>query len=393
MQKKLNRKKGVYEGCIVVVITAAIWGIHWLIWGAQPFVFDGQQYMNIAEGLAAVPPQSFHILTPKLAAFLLPNDPANGFIFISFVSFIGTGIMIDLLLQKQEFKTTFNERILGVLLFAATCTGVFMFHYYTFTDSLSYFLLAVACAATVYKKDLLVAVITAIAVFNRETAFFMFPVWLCFNFDRSAIPALLTRSVFVFLPAMLAYFTLHHTPLIFGDYPVHLNYLKPKVIMDLWYANLSWLGTSNIPYGLAVCVFLSYNIGWILAFTGWKHHYKQKNCSHILNSLWMLWIPVLATLLIVDWQRGFQPLFIPVTVSAVLGARRITKEQRGATWNLVAAVSVAAAYAMTEAWFLIGRMRQYVAAGMGIWLLMLLILFVLQSYRKKQHSMASSVKW
>lgn len=351
---------------------ALIWLIKWLVWGLAPLSGDGDMYVSMASGGAGHPPYSFHILSPRLAGFLFPANPILGFFWIAAVSFVGTAVTMDLLLRKVGLGITKAERALGVGLFMATCTGANMFRAYYMTDSVSYFLLAVACAATLYRRDAIVALVTVIGIFNRETAAFIIPVWIIANLGAASIASLLQRFILAFSPAVAAYLVLQHTPYVLGFEPTHLNYLNFQNMLMLWRITLSWLGTENIYYGLAICVFLAYGPVWFMAARGVREAFTRLPWQELqpLVALWGLALPVAATLMIVDWRRGFQPLFPAITTSAVLGIRALTSNRPAYCWGLMAAATTLAAAATSDAWWS-QPMRTPVIIAMGPWLAIL----------------------
>jgi hypothetical protein len=357
------------ELAAVALVAAAVWWAKSIVWGFKAPVGDGLVYLAMAGGGEVAPPWSFHILTPRLAGLLFPRNPAAGFEWVAGLSFVGTALAIDVLLRKSELNDGVGERALGVALFMATCTGAFMFRGYFLTDALSYFLLAVACAASLYRRDGLVALVTAVGVFNRETAFFIIPVWLLLNVRVRPPAVLLRRSVLVFGPAVAAYVLLHHTPLFLGREPSNFNYLRPDNIAMIWRGTLSWLGTENIYYGLAICVLLAYGPVWPLAARGLLsalNGLRHKPLPPAV-ALWGLSLPVLASLIVVDWRRGFQPLFPAIIVSAILGVRAMTKRSPKYCRHLLAMTTAGAAAATTEAWEF-QPIRRPVILAAGIWL-------------------------
>ena len=352
----------------VVCAAGLIWWLKWLVFGFQPLTGDGQMYIDMARGLPGEPPWSFHILTPRLAGLLFPGDPVKGFFWIAAGSFAGTAAAIDLLLRRVGFQTTRADRLLGVGLFMATCTGAFMFRAYFMTDSLSYFLLAVSCAATLYGRDGVVAAATLLGVFNRETAAFVIPVWIVWNARKYAIGALIERFAFVFGAAIAGYILLQYTPFVLGFEPTRFNYLSFENMLTLWRTTLSWLGTENIYYGLAICVFLAYGPVWFVAVRGVVAALTlSRDERRPLIALSALLVPVLSTVMIVDWRRGSQPLFPAVIALAVLGIRALAAGRPGYCWMLLAVTTTLAAAVTTDAWSFT-PMRTPVIIAMAPWL-------------------------
>jgi hypothetical protein len=367
------------------VVAAPLWLLKWYALGLPQPIGDGPYYLDMASGAEGRPPWSFHILAPRLAGLISPQNPAHGFALIAAVSFVLTAMTMFLILRKvYEFDLV--EQVLGVALFMTTCTGAFMFRFYFLTDSLAYLLLALACAAGLYRKDALLAVVTWIAVFNRETAFFIFPVWILLNVGTGSGLSLMKRFVLVLTPAAVAYIILHHTPLVFGHMPQHLNYLAPQNAMMVWRSNLSWLGTNNVYYGLGIWVFLAYGPAWFLSGWGFYQCVTRLGwqASRPFVALWGLILPVVATLLVVDWVRGFQPLFPAVVASAVFGFRALTKGSTDFARWLLAAATIFAAVGTAEAWRL-PPMRQPVFVSMAIWVCVLLFVLIRTSSHESQH--------
>jgi hypothetical protein len=369
----------------VAVIAGLIWFFKWWFLGLAEPIGDGPYYLAMAAGAEGNPPWSFHILTPRLAGFISPNNPLNGFAWIAATCFVLTAVTMVLILRKV-YKFQVVDQVLGVALFMTTCTGTFMFRNYYLTDSLSYMLLGFACAAVLYRRDALLAVISSIAVFNRETAFFIFPVWILFNFGTAPIRILVKRFVLILAPVVAAYVVLHHTPLVLGHTPAHFNYLAPQNVAMIWKSNLSWLGTGNVFYGLAICIFLAYGPVWFLAAFGCYRAITRLQWQDMrpLIALCALILPVAATLIVVDWRRGFQPLFPAVITSAVFGfqvlSRRATKGER---WLLVIA-TVIAAISTSEAWWL-PPMRRPIVIGMLVWFTALGFTALRISQHERQH--------
>ncbi|MDT5271666.1 MAG: hypothetical protein QOH49_3852 [Acidobacteriota bacterium] len=369
------------ELAAVALVAAGVWWLKSIVWGFKAPVGDGLVYLAMAGGGEVAPPWSFHILTPRLAGLLCPRNPAAGFVRVAGVSFVGTAVIVDILLRKVGLNVSLGERALGVALFMATCTGAFMFRGYFLADSLSYFLLAAACAASLYRRDGLVALVTAVGIFNRESALFVIPVWLALNFRLSTPAVLLRRLVLVFTPAAVAYVLLHHTPLFLGREPGHFNYLRPDNIAMIWRGNLSWLGTENVYYGLAICVFLAYGPVWLVAARGLLSVLKgirRKPVPPVI-ALWGLALPVLASLLVVDWRRGFQPLFPALISSAILGVRVMTERSPKYCWHLLAMTTAAAAAATTEAWEF-QPIRTPVIIALAIWLSAVIVIRIVTRF-------------
>lgn len=362
-------KSRVAELLAVGFAAAFVWSVKWILWGLQPLSGDGQMYVSMARGEAGLPPWSFHILSPRLAGFLFPRNPIAGFFWIAAVSFVGASVAIDLMLHRVQLDLSKAERALGVALFMATCAGANMFRAYYLTDSLSYCLMAIACAAILYRRNVVVALATLAGIFNRETAAFVMPVWLVFNAGSYGFATIIRRFVIVFGGMAAAYLVLQYTSLILGFEPTHLNYLNVDNMLRLWRITLSWLGTDNVYYGLAICVFLAYGPVWFLTARGLHHALTRLRvtATHPLIALWALALPVAATLMIVDWRRGFQPLFPAVIASAVLGVRATTTGRPDYCWWLLATVTVLAAAATTDAWWF-QPMRTPVIIGMAAWL-------------------------
>jgi len=362
-------KSRTSELLTIACAAALVWLIKWIVWGLAPLSGDGDMYVSMAGGGAGIPPWSFHVLSPRLAGILFPSNPIVGFFWIAAFSFVATAVTMDLLLSKVGLGITRGERALGVGLFMATCTGANMFRAYFLTDSVSYFLLAVACTATLYGRDAIVALVTLIGIFNRETAAFIIPVWIIANLRTDAIAPLLRRFILVFSPAVAAYLVLQHTPYVLGFEPTHLNYLDFQNMLMLWRITLSWLGTENIYYGLAICVFLAYGPVWFMAARGLREVFTRLQWQELrpLVALWGLALPVAATLMIVDWRRGFQPLFPAMTTSAVLGIRAVSRNRPAYCWGLLAVATIAAAAGTSDAWWY-QPMRTPVIVAMGPWL-------------------------
>ncbi len=360
----------VSESGAVGVLAGLVFLAKWAIWGQQEIAGDGAAYLLMAKGGVVDPPQSFHILTPWLAAIISPSNPSNGFALIAGLSFLGTAICIGLLVRRVVPDVSSSERFLAVALFMATGTGAMMFRFYCFTDALSYFLLAVACVAILSNSDRLLMVVTLIGIFNRETALFSMPVWFIYNAGRGTWVSLIRRGVFVLGPAAIGYYILHHTSLIFGYEAPHLNYLMPENILLLWRISISWLGNDNIYLGLAICVFLAYGPVWFLSGCGVFSFYnvRQKDARRAFLSLWGLAIPVLATLMIVDWRRGFQPLFPVMVISGILGMRLWVSGPKRAGWWVIGFSTIVAAAICSESWWY-PPMRIPVSIAAAVWVI------------------------
>ena len=348
--------------------SSLIWLGKWVVFGSQPLSGDGRTYLDMAKGNHGVAPWSFHVLTPRLAGALFPDNPSVGFFWIAAVSFVGTAILIDLLLRGVRLDLTLRERVLGVTLFIGCGTATQMFRAYYMTDSLSYFLLAASCTASVYRLDSLVALTTFVGVFNRETALFVLPVWLAMNIGTSSVLQIAKRLALVMGPAVAGYVILHFTPLILGFMPAHFDYMSWANILTLWNTTLAWLGTDNIYYGLAICIFLAYGPLWFMAAAGAlslsQYAWTRRRPT---ISLWILALPVLFTLLIVDWKRGFQPLFPAMIVSSVIGIRQLSAARPRYCWSLLAATTAVASAITTDAWSA-SRMHPVIITAMVPWI-------------------------
>lgn len=66
----------------------------------------------------------------------------------------------------------------------------------------------------------------------------------------------------------------------------------------IWRGTLSWLGTENVYYGLAVCVFLAYGPVWFVAARGLLSVLNDMRRKPVppAVALWGLALPVLASL-------------------------------------------------------------------------------------------------
>jgi hypothetical protein len=328
------------------VAAALVWSVRWVLIGAPPTAGDTHMYLDMARGVEVEPPWSLHVLTPWIAGTLFPTHAIAGFVLVSGASFVGTSAAVERVLAA--LGSVPRERAFGVATFLATSTGVFMFRQFALVDSLSYCLLAWACAATLQKQDLSVSALTAAGVLNRETALFVVPVWLWAN-HRTGWRAV-ARACLVFAPAVITYVGLHHTSLAYGREPAHLNYLSPTVIALLWGRNLSWLGTNSWGYGLAICVFMAFGPSWFLAARGVSRALYDRDgpLTHGLAALWTLVLPTGFALAVgVDWRRGFQPLFLPVIAAGILALRGLSL----AGWRAIAATTVLCDAATTEAWW------------------------------------------
>jgi hypothetical protein len=82
---------------------------------------------------------------------------------------------------------------------------------------------------------------------------------------------------------------------------------------------------------------------------------------------------VLASLIVVDWRRGFQPLFPAMITSAILGVRVMTERSPKYCWHLLAVATAVAAAATTEAWEF-QPIRRPVMLALGMWLSVLVFI-------------------
>src|SRR5271157_3304979 len=379
------------EILITVSLSALVWSLRWVLLGLQPLGGDGPTYIAMACGAEGSPLESFHILTPRLAGFLSGRHPVAGFFGIAGLSFILASAATVAMLGVGSLRMAPRERLLGGALFMAVYPGVAMFRSYFLVDSLSYALLAVACAAAVHRREGVLALVTLVGIFNRETAFFVAPVWLLLNIGEVPPFRIALRSARVFGPAVVAYILLHNTPLFLGHYPAHLNYLRFDVMHALWKANLSWLGTENIIYGLGACVFLSYGPVWLLASYG---YYQSLFVLHdgtrrLMLALGALALPTGLALSVVDWRRGFQPLFPAVIVSSVLGLRAITCDLPKADWYLGAFGTVLAANFTTEAWWSV-KISVPVAISMSVWFCLIMFILLRKQFVIQCHCVTSA---
>lgn len=339
-------------------------------------------YFAMAGGGDAPAPWSFHILTPRLAGSISPGRPANGFFAIAGFSFLLASAAVVVMLRAKSFGMEARERLLGAMLFMAVYPGVAMFRSYFLTDSLSYALLAVAVAAAVHHRDSVVALVTLIGVFNRETALFVGPVWLALNFGRFSIGWLVLRSLLVFTPSVVGYILLHHTPFFFGHLPAHFNYLSSDGIKELWASNLHSLGTKNVPYGLAVCLLLAFGPVWIVAAYGYFRAITRRDqVLRPLLALSTLVIPMSLALIVVDWRRGFQPLFPAVVTAGVIGLRAFASSHHRMSWYVAAGGTVLAANFTTDAWWS-RRIAIPVAIYMSLWICLMTLVLVYNWARK-----------
>jgi hypothetical protein len=341
--------RGIREPVVLAVALAAWWGVAALVIGPQPLAGDDPKYLAIATGARVDAPWSFHILTPRLAALLSTQAPGRGFIVINALSFVGCGLALAILLATVGSSFSVEERWVGVALFGVTCTGAFMYQNHYYVDPLSYFLLTAACAATLARRDLLLGAVTVLGIFNRETALFVTGVWLVFNWGVP-LASLVRRAVLIFGPAVVAYLLLHHTSVFLGYRSDHLNYVSPAVVRTIWNANVSWLGASSVAAGLTICVLLAYGPAWVLALVGLVQVVDGSALPNRrqLLALLALALPVAASLAVVDWRRGFQPLMPAVVVLALLGLRRAV--DRGLAWRIMAVGTVVACWLLANAW-------------------------------------------
>lgn len=346
-----SQRKNIYLFWLVILIALTVWLLKLSIFGLQSPVGDGPLYFAMAEGAEGDPPFSFHILTPRLAR-IIPVSTGAGFFVIASISFVLASVAIASMLGAKSFGLSAGERIFGATLFMATYPGVAMFRSYFLTDSLSYALLAVACAAVIHRRDGLLAIATLVGVFNRETALFIVPVWIASNAGHPLTRTIL-RFIIVFGPAFVGYILLHHTPLFFGHQPAHLNYLRPDIMRHLWNNNLSWLGTQNKIYGLAICIFLSYGPVWFAAAYGYyKSIFVSRNLyRQQLLALSLLALPTGLALLVVDWRRGFQPIFPAIILAAVVGIQSLTAGMSRWYWYANSLGTIIAAMFTAEAWW------------------------------------------
>jgi hypothetical protein len=380
-----------YQLTLIFALAAIfVWLAQAAAFGYSPITGDGWAYLALAQGQLPEPPQTFHILTPWTAGYFFPANPLAGFAWIAALSFAGTTVMIDLLVMKVLPGATVGERCFAAGVFMATSTGAFMFRAYFLTDSASYFFLAAACVAVVYQRNALLAIITLIAVFNLETALFIGPVWLIFNLGRVNLAKLAGYGLAIFAPALAGYFLLHRTSLFFGKVMPNINLLDPATISKLWHDCLSWLGTDNIYYGLGICVFLAYSVVWPVAFRGLFAQVKKEGikAAQPSISLWGFWLPVLAALAIVDWRRGFQPLFPAMAVSSIWGLRVMTRGVPKIMRFVFTVTTVIAAFVCTEAWWYT-PMKPQVMIATAVWIGVTAIILVQSALRQKRDSFAS----
>ncbi|MBV9241597.1 MAG: hypothetical protein JO314_06275 [Acidobacteria bacterium] len=347
----MNKRQLAAESLGVCSSAVIFFCLQLVFLGRPSITGDGSMYLAAAGGAEIPPPWSFHVLTPWLAGHLFSRDVELGFIVIGCLSFAGAAVCCVWLVGAVLPRSTRSERILGAMLFAVSGPGTMMFRLAYFTDPLSYFLLAAACVAVVYRQHAIVALITAVGVWNRETALFVMPVWIVNELlirDRSVSRTILYFAL-TFVPAAAAYYVLHFTAAYFGSIPPHLNYLDPGVISALWRSSLSWLGTDNVVLGLAICVVLAYGPSWIVAAVGFSKFVRRwREAPHVM-ALCGLATPVLATLSIVDWRRGFQPVFPLVVVLTILGVRSLVSGT--VSWFVAASTLLLGTLFCSEAWW------------------------------------------
>lgn len=77
------RGNTLFESSLVMLVAALLWVVQWAVSGMPLPSGDGQVYLAMAQGAEGTPPFSFHILTPRLAGYLFPDDPAVGFFAIA----------------------------------------------------------------------------------------------------------------------------------------------------------------------------------------------------------------------------------------------------------------------------------------------------------------------
>jgi hypothetical protein len=368
---------------LACLIAGFVWVAEWAAIGiASPYRGDGATYLAMASGAEGDAPWSFHILTPRTAGAIAPRNPAHGFFAIAGFSFLVATGSVVLMLSAKPLAMDRRERFLGALLFMSVYPGVAMFRTYYLTDSVSYALLALAIAAAIHQWDIAFAIVTLVGVFNRETALFAAPVWLTLNFGRFRLDKLFLRSILVFSPAVAGYLVLHFTPLFFGHWPVHFDYLSAAGVQELWRYTAHTLGTPNVAYGLAICVFLAYGPMWFLAAHGyWRAISQRDRALPYLLSMGTLAFPTALALNVVDWRRGFQPLFPAMITATILGLRPLSCAGSRMSWPLAAAGTVLATYAVTTAWWS-PRISVVVGITMPIWMMLMAALSISTRVRK-----------
>ncbi len=361
----------VGESIWIAAFAGVVWLIKWFTFGLQPVWGDGLVYLLMAKGVEGDPPHYCHILGPRIAG-LFP-DPTLGFFLLGALSFVGTSVTMGILLRHPSFASTFPERLLGVAFFMASYVGVAMFRAFFLNDALAYWLLSIACAGTIYRRDRIVSLATLLGVFQRETALFVIPVWVANQIRTYSPGRLLARFVWVFTPAFAGYILLHKTSLFFGRRPPQFIWWSPDVAYRLWRTNLEWLGTRSILTGLGICVILSYGPAWLVAVRGFTRAIlgKEQKLAGVLVDLSGLALPVGLSLLVVDWRRGFQPLFLLIIPSAVIGCRMITSRHQDWHWYIFSLGTSVATGLSAEAWW-ISPMRVPVALAGIVWLVVLL---------------------
>ncbi len=365
----VNGKRSLYKLICEMLAFAGfaitVWLVRWALLGMSAPIGDGLVYLDKAKGIHQDGAHFFHILSPSIAGLF--SDPICGYFALATFNFVGTSICLALLLRHPSFNATLAEVILGTALFMASYVGVSMFRSFFLNDSTAYFLLAVAATATLYQKNLIVSIVTLIGVFNRETAFFILPVWVIYQVGNTSLSRLAFRGLVFFLPAAIGYLLLHHTLLFVERYPQQFNFLSPTTMRRLWQGNLSWLGTNNVLAGLSICVFLSFGPTWFLSIRGYISILtdSDRKILRSLIALAALLLPVAASLLVVDWRRGYQPLFLMVIPSAVLGVRAMTVRLPHYHWFVLATGIILGTGICSEAWW-ITPMRTPVAIGLAI---------------------------
>lgn len=379
---KRSESFSVHEVSRVVLIAAIVWSLRWATLGLHPPAGDGGMYFAMANGAEVPAPWSFHILTPRLAGSIAPGRPAIGFFAIAGFSFLLTSTAVVVMLAAKSFGMDARERLLGAMLFMTVYPGVAMFRSYELTDSLSYALLAVAVAAAVHHYDSILALATLIGVFNRETAFFVGPVWLALNIGRFSLGRLIFRSVLIFAPSAVGYILLHYTALFFGHLPAHFNYLSIAGITELWALNRPFLGTKSVVYGLAICVVLAFGPVWFIAGYGYFRSITRRDeVLKPLLALGTLAIPMAAALIVVDWRRGFQPIFPAVVTAGVIGLRAFSASHLRMSWYVAAGGTVLAANFVTEAWWS-RKIAVPFTISMSLWICLMALVLVCNWARK-----------
>ncbi|MHA1309640.1 MAG: hypothetical protein ACTSWR_05550 [Candidatus Helarchaeota archaeon] len=269
---KININLEIISVVLLPIGVYTIWSIIFYFYSPLIPVKDAFYYKMMSEtpfNPSISAPYCYRILTP-LIVFILPFDSGSSFLYINFIFFILTSIIFYKFLKRLNFNKFYSFN--GEIIFTAgNVTSIYLIHNFIMVDQLNQLIFLIGCYLLVFYnpdkriyRDILIIVILAIGVLNKETILLIIPIY--FVLESGNLFKKIFKTLLIATPSLGIFIVLRlfipHT----GSYEaIWLFYHLENLLSTLY----------NI--------FLTFGLFWIMAFFNFDN-----NIKFLQRSYWII---------------------------------------------------------------------------------------------------------